>query len=61
MPLISYMDMPSFKIYMSDVGLLGARCNLDAITLLEGNGIEFQTICILGTVSFGACLEKSFA
>ncbi len=44
MPLISYMDMSSFKIYMSDVGLLGARCNLDAITLLEGNGIftEFK-------------------
>ncbi len=44
MPLISYMDMPSFKIYMSDVGLLGARCNLDAITLLEGNSIftEFK-------------------
>lgn len=44
MPLISYMDMPSFKIYMSDVGLLGARCNLDAITLLEGNHIftEFK-------------------
>lgn len=44
MPLISYMDMSSFKIYMSDVGLLGARCNLDAITLLEGNEIftEFK-------------------
>ena len=44
MPLISYMDMPSFKIYMSDVGLLGARCNLDAITLLEVNSIftEFK-------------------
>lgn len=44
MPLISYMDMTSFKIFMSDVGLLGARCNLDAITLLEGNEIftEFK-------------------
>ena len=44
MPLISYMGMSSFKIYMSDVGLLGARCNLDAITLLEGNDIftEFR-------------------
>lgn len=44
MPLISYMDMSSFKIFMSDVGLLSARCNLDAITLLEGNEIftEFK-------------------
>lgn len=44
MPLISYMDMSSFKIYMADVGLLGAKCNLDAITLLEGNTIftEFK-------------------
>lgn len=43
-PLISYMDMAAFKIYMSDVGLLGAMCNLDAITLLEGNAVftEFK-------------------
>lgn len=38
-PLISYMDMTAFKIYMLDVGLLGAMCNLDAITLLEGNAV----------------------
>lgn len=44
MPLISYMDMSSFKIYMSDVGLLGANYSLDAITLLEGNAVftEFK-------------------
>lgn len=44
MPLISYMDMSSFKIYMLDVGLLAARGNLDAKTLLEGNKIftEFK-------------------
>lgn len=43
-PLISYMDMAAFKIYMLDVGLLGAMCNLDAITLLEGNAVftEFK-------------------
>ena len=43
-PLISYMDMSAFKIYMLDVGLLGAMCNLDAITLLEGNAVftEFK-------------------
>lgn len=44
MPLISYMDMASFKLYMLDIGLLGARGNLDAITLLEGNSVftEFK-------------------
>ncbi len=44
MPLISYMDMSAFKIYMLDVGLLGARGDLDAVTLLEGNAIfsEFK-------------------
>ncbi|MCM1126898.1 MAG: ATP-binding protein [Lachnospiraceae bacterium] len=44
MPLISYMDMSAFKIYMLDIGLLGARGGLDAITLLEGNSIfkEFK-------------------
>lgn len=44
LPLISYMDMSSFKIYMLDIGLLGAKGNLDAITLLEGNTIftEFK-------------------
>lgn len=43
-PLISYMDMAAFKIYMLDVGLLGAMCNLDAIMLLEGNAVftEFK-------------------
>lgn len=37
MPLIAYMDMPSFKLYMLDVGLLAAQGNLDARTLLERN------------------------
>lgn len=44
MPLISYMDMSSFKMYMLDVGLLVAQGNLDAKTLLEGNKVfeEFK-------------------
>lgn len=44
MPLISYMDMSSFKMYLLDVGLLAAQGNLDARTLLEGNAIfeEFK-------------------
>lgn len=44
MPLISYEDMSAFKIYMLDVGLLGARGDLDPKTILNGNSIfsEFK-------------------
>jgi hypothetical protein len=44
MPLISYMDQSSFKMFMLDVGLLAAKGNLSAKTLLEGNRIftEFK-------------------
>ena len=44
MPLIAYMEMSAFKIYMHDVGLLAAKGNLDAHTLLEGYRIfeEFK-------------------
>lgn len=44
MPLISYMEMNNFKMYMLDVGLLAARGSLDARTLLEGNRVfqEFK-------------------
>ncbi|MCD8075780.1 MAG: ATP-binding protein [Lachnospiraceae bacterium] len=44
MPLISYMEMNSFKLYFLDVGLLSALCDLDARTLLEGNRVftEFK-------------------
>lgn len=44
MPLIAYMEMNIFKLYFLDVGLLSARCGLDARTLLEGNRIftEFK-------------------
>lgn len=44
MPLISYIDMSSFKIFLLDVGLLSAQGNLDARTLLYGNRIfqEFK-------------------
>ena len=43
-PLISYIDFPSFKMYMLDVGLLGAKGNLSAKTILEGNVVfeEFK-------------------
>ncbi len=44
MPLISYMDMSAFKIYMLDVGLLAAKGNIAPVTLLEKNAIfsEFK-------------------
>lgn len=44
MPLIAYMEMNSFKIFMLDVGLLAAKGNLSAKTLLEGTRIfeEFK-------------------
>lgn len=44
MPLKAYQEMPIFKLFMVDVGLLGAFSGLDAKTLIEGNRIftEFK-------------------
>lgn len=44
MPLIAYIEMSAFKIYMLDVGLLAAKGNLDPRVLLEGNRVfeEFK-------------------
>lgn len=36
-PLASYEDGTYFKLYLSDVGLLGAATGLEARTILEGN------------------------
>ena len=43
-PLKAYQDLPAFKLYLSDVGLLAAMTDLDARTLLRGNAIftEFK-------------------
>ncbi len=43
-PLKAYEDSAIFKLYIADVGLLGALCGLDAKTLLEGNSVftEFK-------------------
>ncbi len=43
-PLKAYQDIPAFKLYLVDVGLLGAMGDLDARTLLKGNDIfaEFK-------------------
>lgn len=44
LPLVAYMDISAFKLYILDVGLLGAMCNIDLKTLIEGNVIfqEFK-------------------
>ena len=44
LPLIAYMDISAFKIYILDVGLLGAMGNINIKTLIEGNTIfqEFK-------------------
>ena len=44
MPLKAYIDFSSFKLYLLDVGLLGALSELDAESILEGNAIftEFK-------------------
>lgn len=44
MPLISYMQLSAFKIYLLDIGLLAAQSNLDARVILEGQKIfeEFK-------------------
>lgn len=44
LPLAAYQDLSAFKLYMLDVGLLSAKCQLDENTLLKGNQIfeEFK-------------------
>ena len=44
MPLKAYIDFTAFKLFLLDVGLLGALSDLDAESILEGNEIfvEFK-------------------
>lgn len=44
LPLKAYADFSAFKLFIVDVGLLGAMTDLDVRTLLEGNAIfqEFK-------------------
>ncbi len=44
LPITAYEDFDAFKLFILDVGLLGALTNLDVKTLLEGNKIfeEFK-------------------
>lgn len=43
-PLSAYQDFSAFKLYVLDIGLLGAMAKIDVTTLLEGNEIfvEFK-------------------
>ena len=43
-PLKTYRDLPSFKLYLVDVGLLAAMADMDEKSLLRGNAIftEFK-------------------
>lgn len=43
-PLEGYADPTAFKLFVNDVGILSAMCDLDAKTLLEGSSIfeEFK-------------------
>lgn len=41
-PLKAYIDFTSFKLYLLDVGLLGALSELDAESILEGNSIFIE-------------------
>lgn len=42
MPLKAYIDFTSFKLYLLDIGLLGALSELDAESILEGNSIFIE-------------------
>lgn len=44
LPLISYNDHEAFKVYLLDVGLLGAMCRLPARVIVEGDQlfVEFK-------------------
>ena len=44
MPLKAYIDFSAFKLFIVDIGLLGALSELDAETILEGSDIftEFK-------------------
>lgn len=44
MPLIAYLDLNAFKLYMNDTGLLCAMCDIDSKTIIEGSSIfeEFK-------------------
>lgn len=42
LPLKAYTDFSAFKLYLLDIGLLGALSELDAASILEGNEIFIE-------------------
>ena len=42
LPLSAYEDLGAFKLYLLDVGLLGAASRLDASTIVEGNRLFME-------------------
>ena len=42
MPLISYQDISTFKLFLNDVGLLSAMTNLDIKTFVTGDALFTQ-------------------
>lgn len=44
LPLAAYAEMTSFKVFLVDIGLLGAMCGLDPASILSGNAVftEFK-------------------
>ena len=57
-PLSAYQDFSAFKLYMLDVGLLGAMSGIDVKTLLEGNEI-FEEFKVSLTEQYVLCQLKA--
>ena len=53
-PLKTYRDLPSFKLYLVDVGLLAAMADMDEKSLLRGNAI-FTNLRAKSQNSLSAC------
>ncbi len=47
LPLNAYTDLSSFKLYMSDVGLLRRKAGLDSRIVIEGNRLFEEFKCAL--------------
>lgn len=72
-PLRAYEDTSAFKLFPVDIGLLGCLCDLEAITILEGNKVftEFkgaltelfvlQQLTTLGRTTYYWSAERSTA
>lgn len=62
MPLKAYADFSAFKLFLVDIGLLSAMCNIDVKTLLKGNVIfeEFKGAITEQFVLQQLVAEKNF-